>query len=69
MRAGPAVVTWENSGPDLVFHLATGEVNLTFIAGTEVLRQLRQMLSWAAGPPKKVEELRGPPAPVHLELP
>ncbi len=48
-REAPAVVTWENSGPDLIFRLCTGEADYTFIASPEVIRQIRQMLSWADG--------------------
>jgi hypothetical protein len=50
VRNDLAVVTWENSGPHLTFRLSTDAGELTFLAGPHVIRQLRQMLSWAAGP-------------------
>jgi hypothetical protein len=47
MRTDETTLTWKNAGPDLVFRLTGPSLDLTVQAGPDLIRQMKQMISWA----------------------
>jgi hypothetical protein len=47
LRTDEARLTWKNAGPDLVFRLTGPSLDLTIHAGPDLIRQMKQMISWA----------------------